>query len=103
MAKGASRRQKRCQGERPKPRVASSRSEGMVRSDWYMLKAMFQAWLVKMTKTTASSAPMTWPGKRPRKKVTVKVRKPKIGRDWRMSRMGTITMPARRLLAANVA
>jgi hypothetical protein len=64
---------------------------------------MFQAWLVKMTKTEASSAPSTRPGKRCRKKTVVKVRKPRIGTDWRMSRMGISTMPARRDLAASVA
>ena len=37
------------------------------------------------------------------KKVTVKVRNPRIGTDWRMSSAGTITISARRLLAASVA
>jgi hypothetical protein len=31
------------------------------------LNAMFQAWLVKITKIEASSAPSTWPGNRPMK------------------------------------
>ena len=64
---------------------------------------MFQAWLVKMAKIAASSAPSVFPGKRPRKKVTVNERKPRIGTDWRMSRTGTSTISARRLLAARVA
>ena len=42
---------------------------------------MFQAWLVKIAKIAASSAPNVLPGKRPRKKVTVKERKPRIGTD----------------------
>ena len=37
------------------------------------------------------------------KNTTVKVRKPRIGTDCRMSRIGTMTSPARRLLAAAVA
>ncbi|MCW0417679.1 hypothetical protein NB689_003433 [Xanthomonas sacchari] len=64
---------------------------------------MFQAWLVKMAKIEASSAPICRPGNRPRKKVTVKVRKPSTGTDCRMSSAGTITRSARRLLAARVA
>ena len=64
---------------------------------------MFQAWLVKMTKTAAHSAPSTLPGNRPRKKVTVNERKPRIGTDWRMSSTGISTISARRLLAASVA
>jgi hypothetical protein len=39
-----------------------------LRIDWYMLKVMFQAWLVKIANTHASSAPNTRPGKRFRKK-----------------------------------
>ena len=103
MAKGTSSRQKRCQPLRWKLRVASSRSPGTLRIDWYMEKVMFQAWLVKMAKTEASSAPSTLPGNRLRKKVTVKVRKPRIGTDWRISRMGISTISARRLLAAAAA
>ena len=64
---------------------------------------MFQAWLVKMAKIAASSAPIVLPGKRPRKNVMVKDRKPRIGTDCRMSRMGISTISARRLLAASVA
>ncbi len=37
------------------------------------------------------------------KKVTVKVRKPRIGTDWRMSSAGTISSSALRFLAARVA
>ncbi len=68
-----------------------------------MLKVMFQAWLVKIANTQASSAPNTWPGKRFRKKTTVKVRKPRIGTDCRMSSSGIRTISARRLLAASAA
>lgn len=68
-----------------------------------MLKVMFQAWLVKIANTAASSAPNTSPGNRPMKNTTVKVRKPRIGTDWRMSRSGISTISARRLLAAKVA
>ena len=68
-----------------------------------MLKVMFQAWLVKIANTQASSAPNTWPGNRLRKNTTVKVRKPRIGTDCRMSSSGISTISARRLLAASVA
>ena len=64
---------------------------------------MFQAWLVKIAKIAASSAPKVLPGKRPRKNVTVKDRKPRIGTDCRMSSTGISTISARRLLAASVA
>ena len=103
MAKGTSRRQKRCQPVKWKLRVASTRSAGALRIDWYMEKVMFQAWLVKMANTDASSAPSTEPGNRLRKKVTVKVRKPRIGTDCKMSSIGTSTISARRLFAAAAA
>ena len=64
---------------------------------------MFQAWLVKIAKIAASSSPSTRPGNRPMKNTTVKVRKPRIGTDCRMSRIGTMIRPARRLLAAATA
>ena len=64
---------------------------------------MFQAWLVKIAKIAASSAPIVLPGKRLRKKVTVKERKPRIGTDCRMSSTGIRIISARRLLAASVA
>src|SRR5579875_2436367 len=67
-AKGTSSRQKRCQVLSRKARAASSRSAGTVFSDWYIEKAMFQAWLVKIAKIEASSAPSTRPGKRFMKK-----------------------------------
>src|ERR1700740_531784 len=88
IAKGTSSRQKRCQPERWKLCVASSRSFGTFRIDWYMLKVMFQAWLVKIANTQAHSAPSTFAGHRLRKKTTVKVRKPRIGTDCRMSKSG---------------
>src|ERR1700722_3406768 len=61
---------------------------------------MFQAWLVKIAKMAASSAPMVLPGKRLRKKVTVKERKPRIGTDCRISSRATRILSARLLLAA---
>ena len=64
---------------------------------------MFHAWLVKIAKIAASSSPSTWPGNRFMKNTTVKVRKPRIGTDWRMSRIGISTRLARRLFAAAVA
>src|SRR6202007_3428186 len=88
IANGTSSRQKRCQPLNWKLWVASSRSFGTLRIDWYMLKVMFQAWLVKIANTQASSAPSTFPGNRLRKKKTVKVRKTKIGTDCRMSKSG---------------
>src|SRR5271155_1222945 len=71
MAKGTSSRQNFCQPESWKLRAASFRSPGTVVSDWYMLNAMFQAWLVKMAKIAASSAPSTRPGNRLMKNTTV--------------------------------
>ncbi len=64
---------------------------------------MFQAWLVKIAKMAAISAPRTLPGNRLRKNVTVKDRKPRIGTDCRTSSNGISTTSARRLLAASVA
>src|SRR5580698_1852430 len=64
---------------------------------------MFQAWLVKMAKMAANSAPRTRPGASDMKNTTVIEMKPRIGTDWRMSRMGTSNLPARSLLAAQVA
>jgi hypothetical protein len=58
---------------------------------------------VNIAKTAAHSAPKIEPGKRPRKKVTVKERKPRIGTDCRTSRIGIRTISARRLFAASVA
>src|SRR5258708_1397017 len=81
MAKGRSSRQNRRQGDSPNIKLASSRSAGRVRSDWYMLKVMFQAWAVKTAKTEAHSSPSSLPGNRPRKKVVVKARKPSTGTD----------------------
>src|SRR6201990_240670 len=64
IANGTSSRQKRCQPERWKLWLASSRSFGTLRIDWYMENVMFQAWLVKIANTQASSAPSTPPGTR---------------------------------------
>ncbi len=64
---------------------------------------MFHAWAVNTVKMEAHSTPSSLRGNRPMKKVTVKVRKPNTGIDWRMSSAGTITSPALRLLAAAVA
>src|ERR1700689_809491 len=59
VANGTSSRQNVCQGLRRKLIEASRRSAGTVRSDWYMLNAMFQAWLVKIAKMDANSSPRT--------------------------------------------
>ena len=64
---------------------------------------MFQAWLVKIAKMAASSAPIVLPGNRLRKKATVKERKPRIGTDCRISSTGIRIISARRLFAARVA
>ncbi len=64
---------------------------------------MFHAWLVKIAKIAAHSAPSIEPGNRPRKKVTVKERNPRIGTDWSTSSSGISTFSARRLFAATVA
>ena len=103
MANGTSSRQNRCQPDRRSDCDASLRSAGTVFSDWNRLNAMFQAWLVKMAKMAASSAPRMRPGNRLMKNTTVKVRKPRIGTDCSTSSTGTRISPARRLLAAQVA
>ena len=64
---------------------------------------MFHAWLVKMAKTAASSAPITREGIRARKNVTVNEMKPSTGTDCRMSSAGISSFSARRLRAASVA
>src|SRR5712672_2364530 len=64
---------------------------------------MFHAWLVNMAKMAANSAPSTRPGARDMKNTTVMEMKPTIGTDCRMSRIGTRSLPARSLLAAQVA
>src|SRR3979409_1600304 len=88
MANGTSSRQKRCQPPRWKLCVASSRSFGTLRIDWYMLNVMFQAWLVKIANTQASSAPNTRPGNKIIKKTTGKGRKPRSGTDCRVPSKG---------------
>ncbi len=62
---------------------------------------MFQAWAVNTAKIAAHSAPSCRPGNSPRKKATVKLRNPSTGTDCRMSRAGTMTSSAFRLLAAS--
>ena len=66
-------------------------------------RGLVQAGAVKIAKMAAHSAPNSLPGNSPTKKVTVKVRKPSTGTDWRMSSAGMMTISARRLLAASVA
>jgi hypothetical protein len=63
---------------------------------------MFQAWLVKMRKMAAISAPATRPGASCRKNRIVS-EKLSIGTDCRKSSSGTRISSARRLLAASVA
>jgi hypothetical protein len=74
-----------------------------VRSDWYRLKAMFQACEVKIAKIAAHSTPSRLPGNSAMKPVTVIDRKPRMGIDWRMSSIGTSTFSAARTLAASTA
>ena len=64
---------------------------------------MFQAWLVKMAKTAANSAPRTRPGTSDMKNTTVTEMKPRIGTDCRMSSSGRSSSSARLLFAARVA
>src|ERR1700692_409027 len=64
---------------------------------------MFQAWLGNIAKMAANSAPSTRPGAKDMKNTTVMEMKPRIGTDCRMSRIGTNNLPARSLLAAQVA
>ena len=103
IAKGSSRRQKRCQGESWNTRAASSSSEGTVRIDWYRLNAMFHACEVKIAKIAAHSTPNRLPGNRRMKPVTVIARNPRMGMDCRMSSSGTSTFSAARQRAAAVA
>ncbi len=56
-----------------------------------------------MAKMAANSAPRTRPGANDMKNTTVMEMNPRIGTDWRMSRMGTSSLPARSLFAAQVA
>src|ERR1700733_3842471 len=102
VANGTSSRQNRCQALRWKLSAASARSLGTVGSDWNRLNAMFQAWLVKIANTAASSSPITLPGDSRMKNTTVKVRNPRIGTDCKISSTGISTNPARLLLAAAV-
>ena len=53
-----------------------------------------------MAKIEAHSSPSSLPGNSAMNAVTVKVRKPSTGTDWRMSRIGIRTFSARRLRAA---
>ncbi len=64
---------------------------------------MFQAWLVKIAKIEANSAPSTRPGASAMKNTTVTEMKPRIGTDCRMSRSGTSKRSAALFLAASVA
>ena len=64
---------------------------------------MFQAWLVKMTKMEANSAPSTRPGTSDMKNTMVREMNPRIGTDCRISRIGTSSFSARSLFAAQVA
>src|SRR5450830_757534 len=64
MANGSSSRQKRCQPDWQNTHEASLSSGGTVRIDWYRLKAIFQAWEVKMAKMAAHSTPSRLPGNR---------------------------------------
>src|SRR5207253_1308815 len=103
IACGTSSRQNRRHGERWYIRAASISSAGTVRSDWYTLNVMFQAWLVKIAKIAAHSTPSSRPGKRAMNPVTVIDRKPRIGTDCRVSSTGIRIFSARRLLAASAA
>ena len=64
---------------------------------------MFQAWLVKIAKIEANSAPSTRPGARLMKNTTVTEMNPRIGTDCRISSSGTKSRSADRLFAASVA
>jgi len=64
---------------------------------------MFQAWLVKIAKMAAYSAPSTRPGASSMKNTTVTEMKPRIGTDCRMSSSGTRMRSAYLFFAANVA
>ena len=64
---------------------------------------MFQAWLVKIAKIAANSAPSTRPGASARKNTMVIEMKPRIGTDCRISSSGMSSRSACLLLAASVA
>ena len=61
---------------------------------------MFQAWLVKIAKIAAHSAPSVEPGNSAEEKSHREGQKPRIGTDCSTSSSGTRTRSARRLLAA---
>ena len=64
---------------------------------------MFQAWLVKIAKIAANSAPSTRPGASAIKNTTVTEMNPRIGTDCRISSSGMSSRSACLLLAASVA
>ncbi len=61
---------------------------------------IFHACAVKIAKIAAASRPIWLCGNSPMNTVTVIVKKPSTGTDWRMSRIGISTLSARRLRAA---
>ena len=63
---------------------------------------MFHACDVKIAKIEASSSPTSECGNSAMKNVTVIVRNPRIGTDWRMSKSGIKIFSARRDRAAAV-
>jgi len=74
-----------------------------VRSDWYRLNVIFQAWLVKIANIAAHSGPSVLPGNRAIQAVMVMVRKLRIGIDCNMSSTGISIFSAIRLFAAAAA
>ena len=103
MANGTSSRQKRCQ---PREVKALRRLVEVVRHVAQRLvhaEGHVPGLAGEDREDAASSAPSTRPGNRFMKNTTVKVRKPRIGTDCRMSSSGISTISARRLLAARAA
>ena len=103
IANGSSRRQNRCHPESWNTLEASCSSAGTVRSDWYMLKAMFHACEVKIAKIAAHSTPSRLPGNSKMNGATAIAWNPRIGIDCKMSSSGTRTFSAARYFAASTA
>ena len=74
-----------------------------MRSDWYMLNAMFQACDVKIAKIAAHSTPKRLPGNSRMNGATAIAWKPRMGIDCRMSSSGTSTFSAARYFEASTA
>ena len=102
-ANGTSSRQNRCHGDRrkcrpPPPDRAARCLQRLIEAERHVPGLAGE----DREDGRAVRRPAPGPGNRPMKKTTVKVRKPRIGTDCRMSSAGIMTSSACRLLAASV-